>query len=188
MIGVGDLRKGVTIELDGKLYSIIDYEHIKMGRGSAQIRLKLRDVRQGHTIDRTFQAGEKFARARVERHPMQFLYSEGDLYYFMNTETYDQTALSKDQVGDALSYLKENAACDVLTYGDEPIGLELPTTVDLKVTQADPGFKGDTASGASKPATLETGLTVQVPLFIEEGNVLKIDTRTGQYIERASTS
>ena len=188
MIGVGDLRKGVTIELDGKLYNIIDYEHIKMGRGSAQIRLKLRDVRQGHTIDRTFQAGEKFARARVERHPMQFLYSEGDLYYFMNTETYDQTALSKDQVGDALSYLKENAACDVLTYGDEPIGLELPTTVDLKVTQADPGFKGDTASGASKPATLETGLTVQVPLFIEEGNVLKIDTRTGQYIERASTS
>lgn len=188
MIGVGDLRKGVTIELDGKLYSIIDYEHIKMGRGSAQIRLKLRDVRQRHTIERTFQAGEKFARARVERHPMQFLYSEGDLYYFMNTETYDQTALSKDQVGDALSYLKENAACDVLTYGDEPIGIELPTTVDLKVTQADPGFKGDTASGASKPATLETGLTVQVPLFIEEGNVLKIDTRTGQYIERASTS
>ena len=188
MIGVGDLRKGVTIELDGKLYSIIDYEHIKMGRGSAQIRLKLRDMRQGHTIEKTFQAGEKFSRARVERHPMQFLYSEGDLYYFMNTETYDQTALSKDQVGDALSYLKENAACDVLTYGDEPIGLELPTTVDLKVTQADPGFKGDTASGASKPATLETGLTVQVPLFIEEGNVLKIDTRTGQYIERVSTA
>jgi elongation factor P len=188
MIGVGDLRKGVTIELDGKLYSIIDYEHIKMGRGSAQIRLKLRDVRQGHTIDRTFQAGEKFPRARVERHPMQFLYSEGDLYYFMNTETYDQTALSKDQVGDALSYLKENATCDVLNYGDEPIGIELPTTVDLKVTQTDPGFRGDTASGASKPATLETGLTVQVPLFIEEGNVLKIDTRSGQYIERASTT
>lgn len=188
MINTGELRKGITIELDGVLYNVIDYQHIKMGRGSAQVRLKLRDVRQGHTIERTFQAGEKFARARLDRHPMQFLYEEGGLYYFMNTETFDQTPLSKDQIGDALLYLKENATCDVLTYGDEPIGIELPTTVDLKVTQADPGFKGDTASGASKPATLETGLVVQAPLFVEEGNVLKVDTRTGQYVERVSTS
>ncbi|MGI8549462.1 MAG: elongation factor P [Dehalococcoidia bacterium] len=187
MISTSDLRKGITIDLDGTLYNVIDYQHIKMGRGSAQVRLKLRDVRQGHTIDRTFQAGEKFARARLDRHAMQFLYEEGGLYYFMNTDTYDQTPLNQDQVGDALSYLKENATCDLLTYGDEPIGIELPTTVDLKVTSSEPGFKGDTTSGASKPATVETGLKVQVPLFIEEGNVLKIDTRTGQYIERVNS-
>jgi elongation factor P len=187
MINTSDLRKGITIELDGTLYSVMEYQHIKMGRGSAQVRLKLRDVRQGHTIERTFQAGEKFSRARLDRRTMQFLYEDGGLYYFMNTETYDQIPLTKEQVGDALSYLKENATCDLLTYGDDPIGIELPTTVDLKVVQTDPGFKGDTTSGATKPATVETGLTVNVPLFIDEGNVLKIDTRTGEYIERVST-
>lgn len=187
MISTGDLRKGVTIELDGVLYNVMDYQHIKMGRGSAQVRLRLRDVRQGHTIERTFQAGEKFSRARLDRHPMQFLYEDGGLYYFMNTETYDQTPLTKDQVGDALDYLKENGTVDLLTYGDDPIGVELPTTVDLKVVQTEPGFKGDTTSGATKAATLETGKTVQVPLFIDEGNVLKIDTRTGQYIERVNS-
>jgi len=187
MISTSDLRKGITIELDGTLYSVIEYQHIKMGRGSAQVRLKLRDVRQGHTIERTFQAGEKFSRARLDRRPMQFLYEDGGLFYFMNTETYDQTPLNKEQVGDALSFLKENATCDLLTYGDEPIGIELPTTVELKVVATDPGFRGDTSSGGTKPATLETGLTVQVPLFVEEGNVLKIDTRTSDYIERVST-
>jgi elongation factor P len=187
MINTSDLRKGITIELDGTLYNVMDYQHIKMGRGSAQVRLKLRDVRQGHTIERTFQAGEKFSRARLDRRPMQFLYEDGGLFYFMNTETYDQMPLTKEQVGDALSYLKENATCDLLTYGDDPIGIELPTTVELKVTAADPGFRGDTASGASKPATVETGLVVQVPLFIEEGNVLKIDTRSGEYIERVNS-
>lgn len=187
MINTGDLRKGITIELDGTLYNVIDYQHIKMGRGSAQVRLKLRDVRQGHTIERTFQAGEKFARARLDRLTMQFLYEDGGLYYFMNTETYDQTPLTKEQIGDALLYLKENATCDLLTYGDDPIGIELPTTVDLKVVNTDPGFRGDTTSGATKPATLETGLTVQVPLFIDEGNVLKVDTRSGEYIERVSS-
>lgn len=187
MINTSDLRKGITIELDGTLYNVIEYQHIKMGRGSAQVRLRLRDVRQGHTIERTFQAGEKFSRARLDRHPMQFLYEDGGLYYFMNTDSYDQTPLTKDQVGDALLFLKENATADLLTYGEEPIGIELPTTVDLKVVQTDPGFRGDTASGATKPATLETGLTVQVPLFIEEGNTLKIDTRTSSYIERVST-
>ncbi len=187
MISTGDLRKGVTIELDGTLYSVIEYQHIKMGRGSAQVRLKLRDVRAGHTIERTFQAGEKFSRARLDRHPMQFLYEDGGLYYFMNTETYEQTPLSKEQVGDALLYLKENESVDLLTYGDDPIEIELPTTVDLKVVQTDPGFKGDTTSGATKPATLETGLVVQVPLFVDEGNVLKIDTRSGEYLTRVST-
>jgi elongation factor P len=187
MISTGDLRKGITIELDGTLYSVLDYQHIKMGRGSAQVRLKLRDVRAGHTIERTFQAGEKFSRARLDRHPMQFLYEDGGLYYFMNTETYDQTPLTKDQVGDALLYLKENESVDLLTYGDEPIEIELPTTVDLKVVRTEPGFKGDTTSGATKPATLETGLVVQVPLFVDEGNVVKVDTRTGEYLTRVST-
>jgi elongation factor P len=186
MISPGELRRGIAIELDGKLYTVLSYEHIKMGRGSAQIRIKLRDVRGGHTIDRTFQATEKFTRARIDRAPMQFLYEENGLYYFMNAETFEQIALTKDQVGDALYYLRENEAVDVLTYGDEAIGLELPTSVNLKVTQTEPGFKGDTATGANKPATLETGLTVQVPLFIKEGDTLKVDTRSGEYLERVA--
>ena len=185
MIGTGDLRKGVTIELDGTLYNVLDYQHIKVGRGSAQVRLRLRDVRAGHTIERTFQAGEKFARARLERHPMQFLYSDGDFFHFMNTETYEQMQLTGDQVGDAAQYLVENGGCDVLTYQDAPIGVELPTAVVLAVTRTDPGFKGDTATGGNKPATLETGLTVNVPLFVNEGDRVKVDTRSGAYLERA---
>ena len=185
MISTSELRKGVTIELDGVLYQIMEYNHIKMGRGSAQVRMKLRDVRGGHTIERTFQAGEKFQRARVDRHPMQYLYAEDGLHHFMNTETYEQTALSTEQVGDALQYLKENDTCDVLTYGDEPIGVEVPASVTLRVVQTEPGFKGDTTSGGSKPAKLETGLVVQVPLFVNEGDVIKIDTRSNEYLERA---
>ena len=142
MINTGDLRKGITIELDGTLYSVMDYQHIKMGRGSAQVRLKLRDVRQGHTIERTFQAGEKFSRARLDRRTMQFLYEDGGLYYFMNTETYDQTPLTKEQVGDALLYLKENDTCDLLTYGEDPIGIELPTTVDTQSGADGPRLQG----------------------------------------------
>ena len=186
MISPGELRRGIAIELDGKLYTVLGYEHIKTGRGSAQIRIKLRDVRAGHTIDRTFQATEKFARVRIERSPMQFLYEENGLYYFMNAETFEQLAMTGDQVGDALYYLRENEAVDVLTYGDEAIGIELPTSVNLKVTATEPGYKGDTATGGNKPATLETGLTVQVPLFIKEGDTLKIDTRTGDYLERVA--
>jgi elongation factor P len=185
MIGTGEVRKGVTIELDGTLYTVINYEHIKMGRGSAQVRLKLKDVRAGHTIERTFQAGEKFPRARLERHSMQFMYADGEFFHFMNNETYDQMQLSPDQVGDAADYLVENGTCDVLTYQDEPIGVELPTSVVLTVTRTDPGFKGDTATGGNKPATMETGLVVQVPLFVNEGDKLKVDTRTGDYLERA---
>jgi len=186
MISPGELRRGIAIELDGKLYTVLNYEHIKMGRGSAQIRLRLRDVRGGHTIERTFQATERFVRARIERQPMQFLYEENGLYHFMNVETYDQVALTSEQVGDALSYLRENETVDVLMYGDEPIGLELPPAVTLKVTSTEPGFKGDTATGGTKPATLETGLVVQVPLFIKEGDVVKVDTRTGEYLERVN--
>src|SRR3990170_8474880 len=135
MISTGDLKKGITLELDGTLYTVLDFQHIKIGRGSAQVRLKLRDVRAGHTIERTVQAGEKFSRARVERQPVQYLYVDGGLHYFMNTETFDQVALSGEQMGDALQYLRENAMCEVLVYGDEPIGVELPAAVELEVAE-----------------------------------------------------
>jgi elongation factor P len=185
MITVGELRRGITIELDGTLYQVLEYDHIKMGRGSAQVRMRLRDVRGGHTIDRSFQATAKFARARIERQPVQYLYQDGDLFYFMNTETYDQTPLNPNQVGDAAQYLAENASCELLTYGDEPIGIELPAAVVLTVAETEPGVKGDTAQGGTKLATLETGLGVQVPLFINTGDKLKVDTRSGEYLERA---
>jgi elongation factor P len=185
MISTGELRRGVAIELDGVLYNIMDWEHIKMGRGSAQIRMRLRDMRKGHTVEKTFQAGEKFTRARVDRHPMQFLYKDGDFYNFMNTESYEQMQLTAEQVGDVAAYLVENGTADVLTYGSEPIGVELPTNVVLTITRTDPGFKGDTATGGTKPATLETGKVINVPLFLNEGDKISVDTRSGDYLGRA---
>jgi len=185
VISTGDLKKGITLELEGTLYTVLDYQHIKMGRGSAQVRMKLKNVRAGHTIERTFQAGEKFVRARVERQRVQYLYSDGDLFHFMNTETYDQIALNRDQMGDAINYLRENATCEVLTYGDEAIGMELPAAVKLMVAETDAWLRGDTAQGGTKPARLETGINVQVPLFISTGDMVKVDTRTGEYLERA---
>jgi elongation factor P len=186
MIDTGDLRKGLTIELDGALYSVIDWEHNKTGRGGAKVRLKLRDVRAGHIIEQTYDAGAKFTRARVERQPAQFLYAEGDIYTFMNTETYDQIAINKDRLGDVALYLKENDDCQMLTYGDEAISVELPAAVVLQVAQTDPWVKGDTAQGGTKPAQLETGLTVSVPLFVNTGDKVKVDTRSGEYLERSS--
>ena len=186
MIETGDLKKGSTIEIDGTLYQVIEVDHIKIGRGSAQVRMKLRDVRAGHIIDKSVQAGARFTRARVERQPAQYLYSEGDLHYFMNTETFDQFPVNKDLLGDALNYLKENATCNLLMYGDEAIGVELPAAVELTVTRDRPRVKGDTAQGGTKPAKLETGITVNVPLFINAGDVLKVDTRSGEYLERVS--
>ena len=185
MIDTGDLRKGVTIELDGNLYNIVDWEHVKVGRGGAVVRLKLRDVRAGHIIERTWPAGSKFQRARVERQQAQFLYADGDIYHFMNKETYDQIAMNRDRLGDAVLYLKENDDCQVLTYGDEAISVELPAAVVLEVAQTDPWVRGDTAQGGTKPARLETGLTVNVPLFVNRGDKIKVDTRSGQYLERA---
>lgn len=184
MISTGELKKGATIELDGKLFSIMDYSHIKTGRGSAQVKIKFRDVRSGAIIEQTFQAGTKFTRARVERREMQYLYSDDDFYYFMNTESYEQIPVSIEKVGDANRYLKENDLCEVVLFGDEVIGIELPITVELTITQTDPGFKGDTATGGTKPATLETGLVIQVPLFIEEGTKVRVNTDSGSYIER----
>jgi elongation factor P len=186
MISTGDLKKGIVIELDGVLYQIIDWQHIKMGRGTAQVRLKLRDIRAGHTIERTFQAGEKFSRARLDRHAVQFLYSDGDLYYFMDSESFEQTMLNREQLGDATRYLKEGMSLDILTYRDEPISVELPNSVELEVVETGPGFKGDTATAGNKPAKLETGITIQVPLFVSNGDILRVDTRTGEYLERVS--
>ena len=184
MISTGELKKGVTIELDGKLYSILDYSHIKTGRGSAQVRMKLRDVRSGSIIEQTFQAGTKWPRARVERRDMQYLYSDDQFYYFMNTETYEQIPVSADKVGDANKYLKENDNCQLVLYGDEVIGVEMPLSVELTIVETDPGFKGDTATGGTKPARTETGLVVNVPLFIESGQRIKVNTDSGAYIER----
>ncbi|MEX0786387.1 MAG: elongation factor P [Dehalococcoidia bacterium] len=186
MINVTEARKGITVELDSDLYQVLDYEHIKMARGSATVRLKLKDVRAGHTIEKTFPATAKLGRARIERQQVQYSYQDGEMFYFMNTQTFDQTPLSRSQVGDASLYLTENATLDLLTYGEEPIGIELPAAVVLTVTETEPAVKGDTAQGGNKQAKLETGLTVQVPLFITEGDRLKVDTRSGEYLERAS--
>jgi elongation factor P len=185
MIDSGDLRKGITVEIDGVLYQVLDFQHLKLGRGSAQVRLKLKDIRAGHITDRTVQAGTKFSRARVERQPAQYLYADGDLHHFMNSETYDQIVLNTEQLGDALQYLSENATCQLLTHNDQAVGVELSAAVELKVAQTDSWVRGDTAQGGTKPARLETGLIVQVPLFINTGDVVKVDTRTGEYLGKA---
>jgi elongation factor P len=184
MIDSGELKKGLTIELEDKLYQVISYQHIKMGRGSAQVRLKLRDIRSGHTIERSFQASEKFKRARLDSRAMQYLYNDGDAYYFMDEKTFEQIPLSSEQLGDALDFLKENTSVEVSSYKGKLIGVELPITVELEVVETGPGFKGDTATAGNKPAKLETGITIQVPLFINNGDIIKVDTRTGQYLER----
>jgi elongation factor P len=186
MIDSGEMRKGLTIELDGKLYQVVDYQHIKVGRGSAQVRLKLRDIRSGHNIDRSFQASEKFVRARLESRTMQYLYNDGNAYYFMDQETFEQMPIDAGQLGDALNYLKEGAALEVSSYKGELVGVELPITVELEVAETGPGFKGDTATAGNKPAKLETGITIQVPMFINNGDIIKVDTRTGGYLERVS--
>jgi elongation factor P len=185
MIDSGDLRKGITVEIDGVLYQVLDFQHLKLGRGSAQVRLKLKDIRAGHITDRTVQAGTKFSRARVERQPAQYLYADGDLHHFMNSETYDQIVLNTEQLGDALQYLSENATCQLLTHNDQAVGVELSAAVELKVAQTDSWVRGDTAQGGTKPARLETGLIVQVPLFINTGDLVKVDTRTGEYLGKA---
>ncbi len=185
MITSGELRKGITIELDGELYQVVDYQHIKMKR-TALVRLKLRDIRAGHTTERTFQSSEKFIRARLDYRSMQYLYNDGNLYYFMDEENYEQMPLSDTQLGDALNYLKEGMSLEVLSYKGELVGVELPTAVELEVVETGPGFKGDTATAGNKPAKLETGITIQVPLFINKGDVIKVDTRSGSYLERVS--
>jgi elongation factor P len=184
MISTSELRKGVAIELDGELWQILDYHHIKMGRGSAQVRITLRNIKRGQTIERSFQAGTKWPRAQMERRPVQFLYRDGDDFFFMDNDNYDQFSLTADQLSDAVNYLKDGMTLDRTAYQGETIGVELPVTVELRVTQTEPGFAGDTAQGARKAATLETGLVVQVPLFVVEDDVVRVDTRTGEYQTR----
>lgn len=186
MIDTGDLRKGLTLDMGGRLVKVIEYAHNKQGRGSAQVRMTLRDLRTGATTQQTVQAGARFTPVRLERQHVQYLYAEGGQYHFMDTETFDQIALNERSMGDAAKYTKENDVVDLLTYDGEPIDIELPTAANLRVADTDPGLKGDTASGATKPATLETGLVVNVPLFVNIGDTLKIDTRTGEYVERVS--
>jgi elongation factor P len=186
MIDTGDLRKGLTFTLDGRLVKVVDFAHNKQGRGSAQVRMTLRDLRTGSLTQHTVQAGARFPSVRLERQHVQYLYPEGDHRYFMDTETFDQIVLDTSTVGESARFIRENDIVDLLTYEGEPIDIELPPAVTLTVTDTDPGLKGDTASGATKPATLETGLVVNVPLFINVGDTLKIDTRTGEYIERVS--
>src|SRR6187402_3789681 len=184
LISTGDVKKGIIIELDGQLMKVLDWTHIKMTRGSAQVRMKLQNVRKGDIVERTFQAGTRWPRARVESRKVQYLYSDGDAYHFMDSETYDQFALRGAMLGDDARYLKENTDAFVSMYEGEVLGVDLPVTVDLQVAQTEPGFAGDTATGARKAATLETGLVVQVPLFVTEGDVIRVDTRTGEYQTR----
>jgi elongation factor P len=184
LISTGDVKKGVIIELDGQLMKVLDWSHIKVARGSAQVRMKLQNVRKGDIVERTFQAGTRWPRARVESRKAQYLYSDGDAYHFMDAETYDQFAIGSAVLGEDARFLKENTDVIYSSHEGEVLSVDLPVTVDLVVTQTDPGFAGDTATGAKKAATVETGLVVQVPLFVNEGDILRVDTRTGEYVTR----
>lgn len=185
MINSTELRKGIVIELNDKLYQVIEYKHIKMKR-TALVRLKLRDIVGGHTIEQTFQSDDKFVQARLDYRSMQYLYNDGGLYYFMDEENFEQIPLNASQLDDAVNYIKEGMSLELSSYKGEVIGIELPITVELEVSETDPGFKGDTATAGTKPAKLETGITIQVPLFVNEGDVIKVDTRSGSYLERVS--
>src|SRR5688500_15259967 len=184
MISTGELRKGIAIELDGDLWQVLVFHHIKIGRGSAQVRIKLRNVKRGQPVERSFQAGEKWPRAFLDRRQVQFLYRDGADYHFMDTETYEQFSMSADKLGDTAPYLTDGMMLERTTYESETIGVELPVTVELRVADTEPGYAGDTQSGARKPATTETGLVIQVPLFINAGDVTRSDARTGEYQTR----
>ncbi len=185
MISSNDFRNGVTIEYDGQVWQVLEFQHVKPGKGSAFVRTKMKNLLTGSTIERTFNAGERVAAAKVERREMQYLYESSGEYTFMDTESFEQIGLSADQVGDGVKYLKENMTCYIVLYREAPISVELPNSVELAVTETDPGLRGDTASGGNKPATTETGAVVKVPLFIETGDRILVDTRTGQYLGRA---
>jgi elongation factor P len=185
VISTGEIKRGITVEIDGQLYQIVEFQHIKMGRGSAQVRMKLRNVRKGDLIEKTVQAGERFQRARLDHRTVQFMYADGSLYHFMDTKTYDQIALNADQLGDAVNYLSDGMEVVLNEYEGDPIGVDMPASVVMTVASTDFGLKGDTATGATKPATLESGLKVNVPLFVNAGDKIKVDTRTGEYLERA---
>ena len=185
MVSAGDFRNGVTLEIDGQVVQILEFQHVKPGKGAAFVRTKLKNVINGGVVDRTFRPTEKFPAARIDRVDMQSLYADGDLYNFMDVNTYEQIALSSDVVGDALKFVKENETVKVCSYNGKVFSVEAPLFVELEITDTEPGFKGDTATGATKPATLETGAQINVPLFVNQGDRVKIDTRTGEYLSRA---
>jgi len=185
MISAGDFRNGVTFEMDGQVFQVIEFQHVKPGKGSAFVRTKYRNVKTGGVVERSFNPSEKFERAQLDRADMTYLYSDGDLYHFMNTETYEQVPFTAAVLGDALKFLKEEMVCKVLSYKGQVFGIEPPIFVELEITDCEPGVKGDTAQNATKNATLETGAIVKVPLFVNQGDRIRVDTRTGEYMERA---
>ncbi|MBE5862285.1 MAG: elongation factor P [Lachnospiraceae bacterium] len=184
MISAGDFRNGMTIELDNNVFQIVEFQHVKPGKGAAFVRTKLKNIKSGGVVERTFRPTEKCPQARIDRKDMQYSYSDGDLFYFMDTETFDQIALNAETVGDALKFVVENEVCKICSHNGSVFSVEPPLFVELTITDTEPGFKGDTATGASKPATVETGAQVMVPLFVEQGDKIKIDTRTGEYLSR----
>lgn len=185
MITAGEFRNGATFELDEQVFQVVEFQHVKPGKGAAFVRTRLKNVITGATVEKTFTPTDKMPRAHIERKDMQYLYNDGDLFYFMDTETYEQMPISKDTIGDTFKFVKENMIVKILSYKGNVFGIEPPTFVELEVVETEPGFKGDTATGATKPAVLETGASVKVPLFVNQGDIIKIDTRTGDYLERA---
>lgn len=185
MITASEFRNGATFDLDGQIFQVVDFQHVKPGKGAAFVRTKIRNVITGATVERTFNPTDKMPKAHIERKDMQYLYNDGGLYYFMDVETYEQMPVNESSIGDAFKFVKENMTVKILSHNGNVFGIEPPTFVELEITQTDPGFKGDTAQGATKPATLETGAMVKVPLFINQGDKIRIDTRTGEYLERA---
>ena len=184
MISAGDFRNGITIELEGNVFQIIEFQHVKPGKGAAFVRTKLKNIKSGGVVEKTFRPTEKCPQARIDRKDMQYLYADGELYNFMDVETYDQVALNSETVGSALKFVKENEMVKMLSHNGSVFSVEPPLFVELEIIETEPGFKGDTATGATKPATVETGATVNVPLFVDTHDVIKIDTRTGEYLSR----
>ncbi|NSW90962.1 MAG: elongation factor P [Firmicutes bacterium] len=185
MITAGDFKNGITFEMDGQVYQVVEFQHVKPGKGAAFVRTKLKNIITGGTIEKTFSPTDKMPKAHIERKDMQYLYNDGQLYYFMDVETYEQIPLSAEMLGDSLKFIKENMIVKLLSFKDKVFGVEPPNFVELEVIQTEPGVKGDTVTGATKPATVETGAVVKVPLFINQGDIIRIDTRTGEYMERA---
>ncbi len=185
MISAGEFRNGATFEIDGQVFQVIEFQHVKPGKGAAFVRTKLKNIITGATVERTFNPSDKMPKAHIERNDMQYLYNDGDLYYFMDTESYEQLPINKETIGDTFKFVKENMIVKILSFKGNVFGIEPPTFVELEITETEPGYKGDTATGATKHATLETGAIVKVPLFINQGDFIRIDTRTGDYLERA---
>ena len=184
MISAGDFRNGITIELEGNVYQIIEFQHVKPGKGAAFVRTKLKNIKSGGVVEKTFRPTEKCPQARIDRKEMQYLYEDGDLYYFMDTENFEQTMLNSEEIGDSMKFVKENEMVKMCSHNGSVFAVEPPLLVELEITDTEQGFKGDTATGATKPATVETGATVYVPLFVNQGDKIKIDTRTGEYLSR----